>query len=61
MLGEPAFTRTEGTGEIWRYDGASCHAFFFLFSDAVRHVETLPRGAASAADPVCLNGLQKIS
>ena len=61
MLGEPAFMRKEGTGEIWRYDGAGCHAFFFLFSDAVRHVETLPRGTAGAADPACLSGLQKIS
>ncbi len=33
--------------------GQSCRAFFFFYGlplPAVRHVETLPRGAASAAD-----------
>ena len=47
---------------MWRYDGASCKAFFFLYpagnSLAVRHVETVPRGAEMAADAGCLNALR---
>ena len=58
-FGTPAFVRKDGTAEIWRYDSASCKAFFFLypFGDAmlVRHVETLPRGGRMAADESCLS------
>jgi hypothetical protein len=47
---------------MWRYDSASCRAFFFLYGTpptaTVRHVETLPAGKASAADPACLSALQ---
>src|SRR5277367_726789 len=47
-FGEPNFVRKDGTLEMWRYDGASCKAFFFLYpygdSLLVRHVETVPRG-----------------
>ena len=54
--------RQDGGTEMWRYDGASCRAFFFFQgpagSQAVRHVETLPAGAASAADPLCLSALR---
>jgi hypothetical protein len=57
-FGAPAFVRKDGTAEIWRYDSSSCKAFFFLYpsGDAmlVRHVETLPRGTAMAADESCL-------
>src|SRR5262249_28623769 len=60
-FGEPAFVRKDGTAEMWRYDGASCKAFFFLYPDAggmsVRHVETIPRGREMAADSVCLDAL----
>jgi hypothetical protein len=60
-LGKPAFVRKDGITEMWRYDGAGCRAFFFLYEKngaaAVRHVETLPRGAAAAADPSCLAAL----
>lgn len=66
-LGNPAFVRKEGVTQMWRYDGPSCRAFFFLSAPAantnaapvlaVRHVETLPRGAAAPADPACLAGL----
>ena len=60
--GAPAFVRKEGSFEMWRYDGASCKAFFFLYPDggrlAVRHVETVPRGEAMAADPRCLDELR---
>jgi hypothetical protein len=62
LLGTPQFVRQDGGTEMWRYDGASCRAFFFFQgpagSQAVRHVETLPAGAASAADPLCLSALR---
>jgi len=59
-LGRPAFVRKDGGTEMWRYDGAACRAFFFLYGTppAVRHVETLPHGAQSAADMACLNALK---
>jgi len=61
-LGMPAFVRKDGVVEMWRYDGAACRAFFFFQGAAgqqvVRHVETLPRGVAMAADSACLTALQ---
>ena len=59
-FGRPAFVRKDGTTEMWRYDGAACRAFFFLYGSpaAVRHVETLPHGAQSAADMDCLTALR---
>jgi hypothetical protein len=61
-FGTPAFVREDGTSQLWRYDGASCKAFFFLYSEgsslAVRHVETLPRGQDIAADAACLTALR---
>jgi len=58
-FGKPAFVRKDGATEMWRYDGAACRAFFFLYGSplAVRHVETLPHGVASAADAACLTAL----
>ena len=57
--GAPEFVRHDGSVQMWRYDGARCHAFFFLYPDnGVRHVETLPRGASMAADTNCLNALR---
>jgi hypothetical protein len=60
LVGAPAFTRRDGITEMWRYDTASCHAFFFLTGTPakVQHVETLPRGKDAAADPVCLSALR---
>jgi hypothetical protein len=62
LFGAPALLRQDGVAELWRYDGASCHAFFFLYDKGgqkqVRHVETLPRGAAMAADDKCLSALR---
>ena len=59
--GPPAFVRKDGTAQIWRFDGAGCKAFFFLYSrdgnTAVWHVETMPRGVSIAADQNCLNAL----
>ena len=61
-FGEPAFVRHEGTGQMWRYDGQTCKAFFFLYDQSgvqtVRHVETLPRGATMPADVTCLDALR---
>jgi len=58
-FGKPAFVRKDGATEMWRYDGAACRAFFFLYGAPlmVRHVETLPHGVASAADIACLTAL----
>ncbi len=62
LLGQPKFVRTDGDTQMWRYDGAACSAFFFLQgpvgAQTVRHVETLPAGSASSADPLCLNALR---
>lgn len=61
-FGAPVFVRKDGKNEIWRYDGTSCKAFFFLYPGGgallVRHVETLPRGKIYAADTACLNALR---
>jgi hypothetical protein len=45
---------------MWRYDGAACRAFFFLYGAPlmVRHVETLPHGPQNAADMDCLTALR---
>jgi len=62
MLGQPQFSRQDGATEMWRYDGAQCRAFVFFQgakgSETVRHVETLPAGPTSAADPLCLSALR---
>jgi len=62
-FGKPAFVRKDGATEMWRYDGANCRAFFFLYGTPpmVRHVETLPHGAQSAADMACLTALKSSS
>jgi hypothetical protein len=59
-FGRPAFMRQDGATQMWRYDGQACRAFFFLYGQplTVRHVETLPHGAQSAADPICLTALR---
>jgi hypothetical protein len=60
LIGTPAFTRRDGATEMWRYDTASCHAFFFFTGTPakIQHVETLPRGKNAAADPACLTALR---
>jgi hypothetical protein len=62
-FGTPALVREDGHNQMWRYDGPSCKAFFFLYpagnSLAVRHVETVPRGREIAADFGCLNALRE--
>lgn len=58
LFGNPSFTRKENGAEMWRYDKGGCRTFFFLYpaatSNAVRHVETVPRGKNMAADANCL-------
>ncbi len=62
QFGQPAFVRHDGAAQIWRFDGAGCKAYFFLYSrdgnTAVWHVETAPRGQSIAADEGCLNALR---
>ena len=62
IFGAPTFVRKENGSEMWRYDAGACHAFFFLYpngpSQAVRHVETIPRGADAAANANCLATLR---
>jgi len=62
-LGAPAFTRKDGETEMWRYDGAACKAWFFLYPDksvmTVRHVETSPRPSNAAFDAACLTALRR--
>jgi hypothetical protein len=60
-LGNPAFVRKDGATEMWRYDSKACHAYFFLggVAQEVQHVETLPQGRSTAADPACLQSLKQ--
>ena len=61
-FGKPAFVRKDGATEMWRYDGETCRAFFFLYGapsqQAVRHIETLPHAKDQAADVGCLTALR---
>ena len=62
VFGPPAFVRKDGIAQMWRYDGATCKAFFFLYKDEdtleVRHVETLPHGKTRPLDTSCLDALR---
>ncbi len=58
-LGTPAFSRKDGSTDMWRYDVKDCHAFFFLTAGKVSHVETIPRPANQTIDTACLNALPK--
>lgn len=58
-LGTPAFSRKDGTTEMWRYDVKDCHAFFFFTAGKVSHVETIPHPANQTADAACLSALPK--
>ena len=59
--GTPDFIRREMDTELWRYDGAACSIFFFLYRDGdvlkLRYSETTPRGMTMAADPACVESL----
>jgi hypothetical protein len=62
--GPPAFIRKEGSIQMWRYAGAGCQAFFFLYPTrgalTVQHVETSPHPNNSAADISCLQSLHAV-
>jgi len=59
--GAPDFVRREPDSELWRYDGAGCAVFFFLYRDGdamrIRYTESMPRGVGMAADPKCVESL----
>ena len=59
--GPPDFLRREPESELWRYDGANCAVFFFLYREGnvlkLRYSETMPRGMEMAADPACVESL----
>ena len=56
--GAPSFVRREAESELWRYDGAGCTLFVFLYrvggAVLIRHMETMPRNADMTADETCL-------
>lgn len=56
--GRPDFVRKEEQSELWRYDGAGCALFLFLYREngalRLRYMESLPRGTSEAADPQCV-------
>ena len=59
--GPPDFVRREPDSELWRYDGADCAVFFFLYRDGdalrIRYTESTPRGMEMPADPKCVESL----
>ena len=59
--GAPDFIRREMDTELWRYDGAACAMFFFLYREGdslkIRYSESLLRGMTMAADPACMQSL----
>jgi hypothetical protein len=61
--GMPDFVRQEGESELWRYDGADCAAFFFLYREGgslkLRYSETMPRGKEMPADSACVESLSE--
>ena len=59
--GAPDFVRREPDSELWRYDGAGCAVFFFLYREGdalrIRYTESMPRGMGMSADPKCVESL----
>jgi hypothetical protein len=59
--GPPDFVRREPDSELWRYDGADCAVFFFLYREGdvlrIRYSESMPRGADMPSDPKCVESL----
>ena len=59
--GPPDFVRRDAGSELWRYDGANCAVFFFLYREGgalrIRYAESMPRGADMPADPKCVDSL----
>jgi hypothetical protein len=61
--GAPDFVRDETESQLWRYDGADCALFFFLYREAdayrLRHAETNPAGENNAVDSDCLGEIKE--
>jgi len=59
--GPPDFVRRDADSELWRYDGADCVVFFFLYREGdalrIRYTESMPRGMDAPADPKCVDSL----
>ena len=59
--GAPDFVRRDADSELWRYDGADCAVFFFLYREGgvlrIRYAETMPRGLDMPADAKCVESL----
>ena len=55
ILGNPAFARTDGPAEMWRYDGDDCFLTVFFYREQgalrVNHVEARGRSATSGQPP----------
>lgn len=60
--GPPDFVRQEIESQLWRYDGADCALFLFLYLESeiyvLRHAETDPPGLAGSIDTVCLSSIK---
>jgi hypothetical protein len=55
ILGSPAFARTDGPAEMWRYDSDECFLTVFFYREEgalrVNHVEARARSAAPVQQP----------
>lgn len=60
--GPPDFIRQEIESQLWRYDGADCALFLFLYLESesyvLRHAETDPPGLAGNIDTACLSSIK---
>jgi hypothetical protein len=56
ILGPPAFTRTDGPAEMWRYDADDCFLTVFFYRETaglrVNHIEARPRGGPGSGAAV---------
>jgi hypothetical protein len=56
LLGAPAFARTDGPAEMWRYDADECFLTVFFYREdsglRVNHVEARGRSTAPSQAPV---------
>jgi hypothetical protein len=60
--GPPDFVRQEIDSQLWRYDGADCALFLFLYQESenylLRHAETDPPGIAGNVDTACITSIK---
>jgi len=52
-MGDPAFVWAEADAQMWRYDGAQCAVFVYLYPDGVRHVDVQGEGLDDSARTAC--------